>query len=380
MSADAREFQVFVKPVGGRCNLSCSYCYYNKTTVGSATGMMDEKILEKYIRQHFEAASGPVVFFSWHGGEPLLAGIEFYKNALRYQNMYKPDSTTVLNGIQTNGTLLDDSWCRFFSDAGFYVGISIDGPREFHDKFRTSKNGIPSFQKVEDGYKRLCDHGMHTEILCVVSSVNARFPGEVYGYIKNLGAQFITFIPLVVRGKNADEIVDDISVPPIEFGKFLCSVFDEWVANDVGRIKIQIIEESLRVAFNQDHTLCIFKKKCGGVPAIELNGDFYSCDHFTDMEHLVGNINDFSLAEMLDSRKQVAFGALKEESLPRYCIDCEVREMCNGECPKNRFMMSPEGEPGLNYLCPGYRLFFNHVRPFAESVKAEWLRRKGDFS
>jgi uncharacterized protein len=378
MITDRRDFQAFVKPVGARCNLSCSYCYYNdsgKTPGQASLKIMDDKILEKYIAGHFEASSGPVVFFSWHGGEPLLAGLEFYRKALELQRMYRPEGVKVLNGIQTNGTLLDREWCSFLAKENFFVGISIDGTGELHDKFRRSKSGTPSFQKVANGYMMLRESGILPEILCVVNVQNVRYPEEVYRFFKSFGAENITFIPLVVRGN--DEKADDISVPPLQFGEFLCRIFDEWAGNDIGRIKIQIIEEALRTAFNQDHTLCIFKKRCGGVPAIELNGDFYSCDHFADSEHRVGNLNELSLAEMLDSKEQIAFGAFKEEALPRYCMVCGVREMCNGECPKNRFIMTPDGEPGLNYLCQGYRMFFNHIGPFAGSVRAEWLKRNG---
>jgi uncharacterized protein len=380
---ERKDFQAFVKPVGARCNLNCSYCYYNdsnKTPGQAGLKIMNERVLEKYIIQHFEASSGPVVFFSWHGGEPLLAGIEFYTKALELQKKFKPDGVTVLNGVQTNGTLLDKAWCSFLAVNNFYVGISMDGTRELHDEFRRSKSGVPSFQKIADGYARLRDQGIIPEILCVVNRSNVSYPQELYAFFKSLGAQYITFIPLVFRGKGNYEKESDISVPPLQFGEFLCRIFDEWSGKDIGRIKIQIIEEALRTAFDQEHTLCIFKKRCGGVPAIELNGDFYSCDHFADGEHLIGNIDDLSVAEMLDSDKQVAFGALKEKSLPRYCMVCEVREMCNGECPKNRFTLTPDGEQGLNYLCQGYRMFFNHIRPFAHSVRAEWLKRKNTLS
>ncbi|MGD0583658.1 MAG: anaerobic sulfatase maturase [Bacteroidales bacterium] len=378
MVTDRREFQSFIKPVGARCNLSCSYCYYNvtdKTPDKASLKTMDEKILEKYIIQHFEASPGPVVFFSWHGGEPLLAGLDFYRKAVELQKNHKPDGIRVLNGIQTNGTLLDREWCSFLAKENFYIGISIDGTGDLHDKFRRSKNGAPSFQKAANRYLMLRESGIVPEILCVVNVHNVRYPEDIYSFFKSLGAAFITFIPLVVRGSDGTQ--DHISVPPLQFGEFLCKIFDEWAANDIGRIKIQIIEEALRTAFDQEHTLCIFKKRCGGVPAIELNGDFYSCDHFADGEHLIGNINELSLAEMLDNKQQIAFGAFKEESLPQYCFACEVREMCNGECPKNRFTIAPSGEKGLNYLCQGYRMFFNHIGPFAGSVRSEWLKRNG---
>jgi len=378
MAEFQEEFQIFVKPAGAKCNLHCSYCYYLSKESLYASGsykIMPEDILEEYIVQHFKASPGPDVFFSWHGGEPLLAGMEFYRKAVELENKHKPESFTVYNGIQTNGLLINDEWCRFLAENDFYVGISMDGPEEFHNAFRIYSNGKPSFKKVLEGCRLLQKYNIRNEILCVVSSANVSKPLEIYRFFKSLDARFITFLPLVIRDLSKPGHVHDISVPAEEFGRFLCIIFDEWIAEDIGRIKIQIFEEAVRPAFGQEHSLCIFKKVCGRVPVIELNGDFYSCDHFVDPEHHVGNIMSHPVSVLLNSEKQRNFGMEKLRTLPEFCIQCDVREMCNGECPKNRFIKTPDGEPGLNYLCPGYRIFFRHIKPFVEAVGAEWRRR-----
>lgn len=378
MAEFQEEFQIFVKPAGAKCNLHCSYCYYLSKESLYASGsykIMPEDILEEFIVQHFKASPGPDVFFSWHGGEPLLAGMEFYRKAVELENKHKPESFTVYNGIQTNGLLINDEWCRFLAENDFYVGISMDGPEEFHNAFRIYSNGKPSFKKVLEGYRLLQKYNIRNEILCVVSSANVSKPLEIYRFFKSLDARFITFLPLVIRDLSKPGHVHDISVPAEEFGRFLCKIFDEWIAEDIGRIKIQIFEEAVRPAFGQEHSLCIFKKVCGRVPVIELNGDFYSCDHFVDPEHHVGNIMSHPVSVLLNSEKQRNFGMEKLRTLPEFCIQCDVREMCNGECPKNRFIKTPDGGPGLNYLCPGYRIFFRHIKPFVEAVGAEWRRR-----
>ncbi len=367
----SREFQVFVKPVGAECNLRCRYCYYlEKMSLypQADNPHMNVKILEEYVIQHFNASSEKLVFFSWHGGEPLLAGLDFYRNVLKFQKKHCPGGTTFINGIQTNGTLLNQEWCRFLSGEQFIVGISIDGPEELHDAGRRTVNDRPSFNRVMNGYHLLKKYGIIPEILCVVNSENVEYPLEVYRFFRQLGAKYMTFLPLVER---QPEGVSLRSVNPGMFGKFLSSIFDEWVENDIGEIKIQIFEEAARTAFNQDHTLCIFRENCGGVPVLEHNGDFYSCDHYVDRSHLIGNITDKSLSSLLDDEKQVAFGQAKSK-LPQFCLHCEVRSMCNGECPKNRFISTPDGEPGLNYLCEGYRNFFNHSRSFVEAIAEMW--------
>ncbi|HUW93423.1 MAG TPA: anaerobic sulfatase maturase [Bacteroidales bacterium] len=376
----SREFQVFVKPAGPSCNLGCSYCYYlgNSSLYESGTRFsMPGDLLEIYIRQHMEASTGEVITFSWHGGEPLLAGVEFYRKGVALQRKYNSAQKKIINGIQTNGTLIDREWCAFLAEENFMVGISLDGPERLHDLFRSAKDGSPTFRRVMQGYDQLVMSGIDPEILCVVNAENVNYPGEVYGFFRQLGARYMTFIPLVEKQSDSPSGVSSRSVPAKSFGTFLCTVFDEWVAHDIGKVKVQIFEEALRTAFDQEHTLCIFKPVCGGVPVVEHNGDFYSCDHFVRKEHLLGNIREKSLADLLDSERQKAFGENKLSTLPQYCMACGVRQMCNGECPKNRFITAPDGEAGLNYLCEGYKMFFTHCTPFVTSVAGAWHQQQG---
>ena len=380
MTKMPREFQIFAKPVGSACNLSCRYCYYpGKKSLYPDTDhfLMTDYILEKYIVQHIKASTETIINFSWHGGEPLLAGIEFYRKVLRLQSFHKPDGKSVLNGIQTNGTLIDEEWCSFLSENNFIIGISIDGPPEFHNIFRTSKDFSPTWHQVISGFQLLKKHGVIPEVLCVVNAENVSHPLIIYNFFKQLGAKYITFLPLVEPEAGTTSGVSRNSVPAEEFGYFLSSIFDEWVEKDIGDIKIQIFEEAARSAFNQEHTLCIFKSNCGGVPVVEHNGDFFSCDHYVNKDHLLGNIMDHSLTYFLDSERQKVFGMNKSISLPEYCIECEVRSMCNGECPKNRIILTPDGETGLNYLCKGYKYFFNHCRPFIEAISDAWKNNGG---
>ena len=375
-----REFQVFVKPVGPVCNLRCSYCYYlgkKDHYPGTSKFIMADDVLEKFIIQNIEASTGSFINFSWHGGEPLLAGIEFFGKVLKLQRKYQPAGSTIGNGIQTNGTLLNDDLCHFLASEGFVVGISIDGPNELHNRFRRTIDDNNTFLNVIRGYELLQKHGVKPEILCVVNAFNVKYPVVIYNFFRQLGAEYITFLPLVKPQSDSPTGVSSESVPSLEFGVFLTTIFDEWVGKDIGEVKIQIFEEAARTAFNQEHTLCIFKKNCGGVPVIEHAGDFFSCDHFVDSAHLLGNIKDNTIAYFLDSERQKSFGEAKSLSLPRYCIDCDVLAMCNGECPRNRFITSPDGEAGLNYLCSGYKYFFNHCRPFVEAISKAWKNQEG---
>jgi uncharacterized protein len=375
MEERLREFQVFAKPVGSSCNLRCVYCYYlGRKNLYPETNnfLMDDGELERYIVQHIEATAEPLITFSWHGGEPLIAGIGFYRKVLTLQRNHKPADKIIQNGIQTNGTLINEEWSRFFAENGFIVGISIDGPARYHNIYRRTKDDRPSWQSVMHGFELLMDHGIVPEILCVVNSENVRQPEIIYNFCKQLGAKYISFLPLVEAEQGSITGVSRDSVPAEAFGYFLSRIFDQWVENDIGNIKIQIFEEAARIAFNQQHTLCIFKDNCGGVPVVEFNGDFYSCDHYVDKDHNLGNIRDNSLAYFIDSKRQKEFGMAKSNTLPRYCIECEVRKMCNGECPKNRFILTPEGDAGLNYLCKGYKYFFNHCRPFVEAIAEIW--------
>ncbi|MGE5395562.1 MAG: anaerobic sulfatase maturase [Candidatus Saccharibacteria bacterium] len=372
------DFQVFVKPVGAHCNLACKYCYYLEKETLFPEGhyhRMDVHLLEKYIIQQIKASPGPDVFFSWHGGEPTLAGINYFKQIIEIQKKHRPSNMRILNGIQTNGTLLDDEWCHFLAQENFMVGISIDGPEELHSIYRQTSNGISSFKKTMRGYQLLKWYNIPFEVLCVVNASNVNQPLEVYRFFKDLGARFITFLPLVEKQFTSPFMVSDRSVPSMAFGEFLIAVFEEWKAFDIGKVKIQIIEEALRTAFEQEHSLCIFKRTCGRVPVVEHNGDFYSCDHYVEARHLVGNIKKTPLVELLESKQQKYFGQLKWDTLPEQCLQCEVLNMCNGACPKDRFLKTPEGEPGLNYLCEGYFRFFKHCKPFTETVAEVWKSR-----
>jgi uncharacterized protein len=338
---------------------------------------MADNILEEYIKQHIQASTEDHISFSWHGGEPLLAGIDFYRKILRLQSAHNPDGKNIINGVQTNGTLLNEEWCSFLSEMGFTVGISIDGPEELHNKFRRTNDGYKTWQKVISGFQLLKKHGLIPEILCVVNAENAKQPLIIYDFYKMLGAKYMTFLPLVEPDIDSATGVTGNTVGSEEFGYFLGEIFDKWVENDIGDIKIQIFEEAARTAFDQEHTLCIFKKNCGGVPVVEHNGDFYSCDHYVNKYHFLGNIVDLPLASLLESVEQKSFGKSKSITLPGYCIECEVRSMCNGECPRNRFILTPSGEPGLNYLCKGYKYFFNHCRPFVEAIAEAWKNQTG---
>jgi uncharacterized protein len=378
MHSNSGEFQIFLKPVGSLCNLRCRYCYYlEKIRLfrQDSPVLMQDDLLDLYVRQHIEASTEPVISFSWHGGEPLLAGIDFYKKVIALQKKWKPSGRTIINGVQTNGTLLDERWVKFFAEENFRLGISMDGPEDLHDQFRKTTDGEGSFQKVLHGYDLALLHGIDPEILCVLNANNVHHPLLIYRYFKKLDAKTMTFLPLVEHRTSGNGVVSNRSVRPEDFGTFLCTIFDEWIGQDIGKVKIQIFEEALRSAFNKEHTLCIFKPVCGGVPVVEHTGDFFSCDHYVDDAHRIGNIGEVTLKELLSSARQKTFG-LSKLSLPQFCLDCEVRMMCNGECPRNRFIHTPSGEPRLNYLCAGYKKFFRHCLPFVESVSREYNRKK----
>jgi uncharacterized protein len=369
------DYQVFVKPVGAACNMTCSYCYYlekhNLYTQGTKFLMPDD-LLEEYIIQHINACGEPELFFSWHGGEPLLAGLQFFQRVVELQQKHNPGNLIIINGLQTNGTLINEEWCRFMKRENFVVGISLDGPDKFHSINRFRKGGQSCYKETLKGHQLLKENEIPCEILCVVHSANVDYPLETYRFFKQLEAQYITFLPLVERRTSIGNEVTEQSVNAKAFGEFLCAIFEEWKDSDIGEIKIQIFEEALRTAFNQDHTLCIFKKICGGVPSMEFNGDVYSCDHYVRKENFLGNIRNISLQGLVESPAQKAFGKLKFDALPDYCLECEVLELCNGACPKDRFIQTSDGKVGLNYLCEGYKLFFKHCKPFVDQVAEVW--------
>jgi uncharacterized protein len=380
MAAASRSFQVFVKPAGDACNLACRYCYYlgrGPRGGDGAPARMPDDVLEAYLAQHIAAAADEIVRFSWHGGEPTVLGLDFFRQVVAAERRLGPPGRTIANGMQTNGTQLDEAWGRFLAAEGFAVGLSLDGPRELHDRHRRTREDRPTFDAAMRGWDILGRHGVPAEVLCVVGSHNADRPLEVYRFFREIGARFLTFLPLVDRRPGAPGGVSPESVPPGAWGDFLCAVFDEWLERDIGRIKVQIFEEAARPAFGQEHSLCLFRPVCGDVPVVERNGDVYSCDHFVDPGHRLGNVLETTLLDLLESPAQRAFGLAKLETLPRVCRTCEVLEMCHGECPKNRFVADPDGGQPLNYLCAGYRKFFGHARPFVEAVAAEWRRQKG---
>jgi uncharacterized protein len=375
MGKASRDFQIFVKPAGATCNMDCSYCYYLKKKglyPEVKTHRMSGNVLEDYIVQHIDASPEPVIRFSWHGGEPTILGLDYFRNITDLQKKHCPPNRQIFNGMQTNGTLLDEDWCRFFSEENFSIGLSLDGPRKIHDLHRLTKGKTSTFDQTMHGYELLRKHAVSVDILCVVNADNVRLPAEVYRFFKRIEASYISLLPLVEPDFDAPNCVSSLTPPSEAWGNFLCTIFDEWIDKDIGKIKVQIFEEAARTAFNQEHSLCIFRPTCGDIPVVEFNGDFYSCDHFVDQAHRLGNILQTSLVDLIESPEQKAFGLAKQKTLPRYCLDCEVLEMCNGECPKNRFLQTPDGQEGLNYLCAGYRRFLNHCRPFVSQVATQW--------
>ncbi len=362
----SREFQIFVKPAGASCNLDCHYCYYLPKEAlypGTESFRMPVDLLEAYIVQQIAVAPEPEINFFWHGGEPTLLGLDYFQKIVELQRKHQPPGRRITNGIQTNGVLLDEAWCRFFAAEGFAVGLSLDGPQALHDRYRVTKGQKATFKQVMQGYRLLREQKVPVDILCVVHAGNVQHPLPVYRFFKEIKAQYLSFIPLVEPQPSASGGVSPRTVPADAFGAFLCVIFDEWVRQDIGRILVQIFEEAARPAYGQDHSLCIFRQTCGDVPVLEHNGDFYSCDHFVDPAHRLGNIREAPLLALLEDPRQQAFGQDKLETLPRVCRECEVLEMCNGGCPKDRILQAPDGESGLNYLCAGYKRFFLHCRP-----------------
>ncbi len=374
----SREFQVFVKPMGSVCNLNCHYCYYLKKInlyPKEESFRMSDSVLEEYIVQHIAASSGSVINFSWHGGEPLLLGLDTFRKIVALQHKHQPRHQRITNGIQTNGTLLDEDWCRFLADEGFAVGLSLDGPQGMHDRYRVTKDENPTYHETMRGYRLLRQHRIPCDILCVVHAENVESPTEVYRFFKQIEAPYIGFLPLVEPQPDGKGGVSRRTVPAEALGNFLCTIFDEWKSRDIGRVKVQIFEEVARTAFGQEQALCIFRKTCGDIPVVEHNGDFFSCDHFVDTKHRLGNIRETPLVDLLESRAQRAFGQAKLDTLPRTCRTCEVLDMCHGGCPKDRLLDTPDGEAGLNYLCAGYKRFFAHCRPFVAELSALWRRQ-----
>lgn len=377
-SRASSDFQIFIKPTGALCNLACGYCYYlPKSTLYPRTGpqRMSEELLETVIEQQIAAAPEPAVSFFWHGGEPALLGLDFFRRIVALEKRHRRPGMTIANNIQTNGILIDEAWCRFFAEEGFSVGISLDGPQALHDAYRRTRDGKASHRQVMQAYRLLRRHGVPVDILCVVHDRNVREPEAVYRFFKEIKAQYISFIPLVEPSPDSPNGVGPRTVPADLFGSFLCTVFDDWVRQDIGHIVVQIFEEAGRPFYGQNHSLCVFRETCGDVPVIEHNGDFYACDHFVAPAHRQGNIRETSLASLLDHPAQKSFGNDKRDRLPQDCRQCDVLAMCSGGCPKDRIIRTAEGETDLNYLCAGYRRFFRHCRPYLFDLAA--LRAAG---
>ena len=367
-------FHVLAKPSGPICNLDCTYCFFleKEALYPGDRFRMTDAVLEAYIGQLLAAHSDPEVTIAWQGGEPTLMGVDFFRRALRIAEQHRRPGQVLHHTIQTNATLLTDEWAELLREHRFLVGVSIDGPRELHDTYRVDKRGAPTFDKVRDGLHLLQQHGVDINVLCTVNAGNQDHPLDVYRFFRDeLGVQHVQLIPIVEREGDG---VTDRSVDPVKWGEFLVTIFEEWVRHDVGTVYVQMFDAALASWLGAPASMCIFAETCGNALALEHNGDLYSCDHFVDPPYLLGNIMHAQMVELVASPQQRAFGDAKRDTLPRYCTECPVRFACNGECPKNRFTLTPDGEPGLNYLCAGYRAFFLHVdgvmRLMAERLRA----------
>lgn len=387
----AKPLYVMLKPAGAHCNLTCKYCYYlekNKLYPTAQRHLMSDEMLEQFTREYIEAQTMNQVLFTWHGGEPLLRSIDFYRKALSLQQKYA-GGRRIDNVIQTNGTLLTDEWCEFFAQNHWLVGISIDGPQPDHDHYRLTAAGKPSWKKVMQGIKLLKKHGVEWNAMAVVNAYNANHPLEFYRFFKENGCQFLQFTPIVERltrhedGRTLASLADkneiplsEASVTPEQWGYFLCAIFDEWVRKDVGKIFVEIFDCTLANWMGISPGICAYSKECGHAGVMEHNGDVYSCDHFVFPEYKLGNIRDHSLIDMLYGEQQQEFSRLKHSSLPRQCKECDMEFACHGECPKNRFMKDKYGDSGLNYLCPGYYHYYQHVAPYMDYMKQELMAQR----
>ena len=387
----AKPLYVMLKPAGAHCNLACKYCYYlekNKLYPTAQRHLMSDEMLEQFTREYIEAQTMNQVLFTWHGGEPLLRSIDFYRKALSLQQKYA-GGRCIDNVIQTNGTLLTDEWCEFFAQNHWLVGISIDGPQPYHDHYRLTAAGKPSWQKVMQGIKLLKKHGVEWNAMAVVNAYNVNHPLEFYRFFKENGCQFLQFTPIVERqtrhedGRTLASLADkneiplsEASVTPEQWGYFLCAIFDEWVRKDVGKIFVEIFDCTLANWMGISPGICAYSKECGHAGVMEHNGDVYSCDHFVFPEYKLGNIRDHSLIDMLYGEQQQEFSRLKHSSLPRQCKECDMEFACHGECPKNRFMKDKYGDSGLNYLCPGYYHYYQHVAPYMDYMKQELMAQR----
>jgi len=384
-------FNVMLKPAGPACNLNCTYCYYleKKNLFEGSNNKMSDELLEEFTKQYIEANEVPVVTFTWQGGEPTLMGLEFFKKAVAYQKKYARGKR-IENAFQTNGTRLNDDWCKFFADNKMLIGISIDGAEHNHDHYRKTFSDDPTFKKVMKGIELCHKHKVEFNTLSVVNDYNVRFAAETYRFLKKTGSRFMQFLPVVERidpkaGINGLKLVAPVhgradvapwSVPPKEFGNFLITIFDEWIRNDVAKYYVQIFDATLANYAGENPGICVFNETCGDALVMEHNGNVYSCDHFVYPEYYLGNIKEALLIDLVKKQEQFDFGINKRNSLPRLCLQCEVRYACHGECPKHRFVPASDGKPGLNYLCEGYKFFFKHVEPYMDYMAKELKNKR----
>lgn len=384
--AFSKPLYVMTKPAGSLCNLACDYCYYtekSKLYRHTPKHIMSDELLEKFIREYINCQTTPDIYFTWHGGETMMRPLDFYKKVVQLQRKYA-GGRNIVNSIQTNGTLITEDWCRFLHDENWLVGVSIDGPQEFHDEYRKSKTGKPSFRQVMNGIKLLNKFQVEWNAMAVVNDFNADYPLEFYHFFKEIGCHYIQFTPIVERifkhpdgrilaspDEGAEAALADFSITPEQWGNFLCTIFDEWVRQDVGEYFIQIFDATLANWMSVLPGLCSMAETCGHAGVMEFNGDVYSCDHFVFPEYKLGNIFQKNLIDMMFSDKQLKFGEAKKSTLTEQCRNCEFLFACHGECPKNRFASSEDGEPGQNYLCSGYHRFFKHVAPYMDFMKQE---------
>ncbi|MEX1120083.1 MAG: anaerobic sulfatase maturase [Terrimicrobiaceae bacterium] len=388
-----KAFHVMTKPIGPLCNLDCKYCFYlekEKLFPANENFKMTDEVLEEYIRQYIALQAVPEVSFAWQGREPTLLGVNFFRKVVELQRKHA-NGKKVSNALQTNGTLLTDEWCEFLAANEFLVGLSVDGPAKLHDAYRVTKKGGGSYEKVIAGLRLLKKHKVEFNTLTVVNKANAKHPLEVYRFLRDIGSGFLQFIPLVERLPDAEATklgldlatppradqegqvrlpVTDWSVQPRQYGEFLCAIFDEWVRRDVGNTFVQIFDVTLGNWMGMGGGLCVFSEKCGTAMAMEHNGDVFSCDHYVYPKFKLGNVMNGSLGEMVNSEFQKQFGMDKKSTLPKYCVECDVRHLCHGECPKHRFLRTPDGDPGLNYFCAAYKKFFHHSAPAMKHMAA----------
>lgn len=384
----ARPLYVMTKPAGAHCNLACDYCYYlekQKLYQNGEKHVMSDQLTEVFVREYIQSQFGREVNFTWHGGEPMIRPLSYYKKVVRWQRQYA-EGKTILNCLQTNGTLLTPEWCRFLHDEGWLVGISIDGPQNMHDAYRMKRNGAPTWEKVMQGIEMLDRYEVEWNAMAVVNDITAARPLDFYRFFRDeLECRYLQFTPVVERihrhqdGRHLAHVMDGeeyavapFSVTPEAWGEFLCTMFDEWYRNDVGEMFVQTFEATLANWAGVTPGVCSLSDWCGHAAVMEHNGDIYCCDHFVFPEYYLGNIRNRGILDMLNSEKQMAFADMKTKGLPAQCHKCQWQFACHGECPRNRFVKTKDGEPGLNYLCEGYRRYFEHVAPYMEELKGRF--------